>query len=457
MRKILSILLLVLYCSEIFGQSVETNIKTALNNINQGYIQYGVTELQSAAKVNSVIAQYYLAVCYEHGISLEKNQKEAFLHYRKAAERGLADAMYHIADFYKDGIVVEKNEARYDEWMKRYLNKGGKLVLPDLIVIYNEGLKHPENYALNPNSDINNDVGNAVASNNVAAINNITIVQQITSSTAEEKKSSETSNVPKEAKSDVDCNIPETTKIAEKTFALIIANEEYQDVASVPNAINDGTIFAEYCRKTLGLPETNIHLVKNATLNNIKRELNIFRQIMNTYKNEAKLIVYYAGHGIPDETTKSAYILPIDGYGSDISTCFSLGDMYNTLGEYPASQVIVILDACFSGTQRGENMLYSARGVALKAKKGIPTGNVVVLSAAQGDETAYPYSEQKHGLFTYYLLKKLKETKGECSLGELSQYVTSEVSKKSIIVNRKPQTPTVSAPSNFNWINLTLK
>ena len=125
--------------------------------------------------------------------------------------------------------------------------------------------------------------------------------------------------------------------------------------------------------------------------------------------------------------------------------------------EYPASQVIVILDACFSGTQRGENMLYSARGVALKAKKGIPTGNVVVLSAAQGDETAYPYSEQKHGLFTYYLLKKLKETKGECSLGELSQYVTSEVSKKSIIVNRKPQTPTVSAPSNFNWINLTLK
>ena len=54
MRKMLS-LLFVLYCSSVFCQSIETNIISALNNINQGYIQYGVTELQSAAKVNSVI------------------------------------------------------------------------------------------------------------------------------------------------------------------------------------------------------------------------------------------------------------------------------------------------------------------------------------------------------------------------------------------------------------------
>ena len=30
--------------------------------------------------------------------------------------------------------------------------------------------------------------------------------------------------------------------------------------------------------------------------------------------------VQYAGHGIPDEQNKSAYLLPIDGYGSDVTT-----------------------------------------------------------------------------------------------------------------------------------------
>ena len=54
-------------------------------------------------------------------------------------------------------------------------------------------------------------------------------------------------------------------------------------------------------------------------------------------------------------------------------------------------------------------MLASARGVAIKVKQTIPVGNMVVFTAAQGDETAYPYKEEEHGLFTYYLLKKLQE------------------------------------------------
>lgn len=453
MRKLL-FLLLVFYGTNVCSQNIDTNITTALNNISMGYIQHGVSQLRSAAKVNSLIAQYYLAVCYENGISVEKDSKEAFLQYRKTAERGLADAMFHVASFYKNGIVVEKNESRYDEWLRRYQNKGGKCILPDLISAYNEGLKHPENYALNPDQKSNFAVGvnTAIASSNHQIVNNITVVQQVGA-----KQSQEEVKASKGVKSDVDENFPIARKKDENAFALIIANEEYHDVAPVSNAINDGVIFAEYCKKTLGLPETNVRLVKNATLTNIKRELNLFKEITNAYKSEAKLIVYYAGHGIPDESTHEAYILPVDGYGSDLSTCFSLSELYNTLGQLPASQIIVLLDACFSGAQRGEGMLASARGVAIKAKKNVLSGNVVVLSAAKGDETAYPYTDQKHGLFTYYILKKIKETKGECTLGELSQYVTNEVSKKSIVVNSKSQTPTVSASPTFEWENLKLK
>ena len=94
---------------------------------------------------------------------------------------------------------------------------------------------------------------------------------------------------------------------------------------------------------------------------------------------------------------------------------------------------------------REEGMLASARGVAIKSKAEAPKGNMLVISAAQGNETAYPYREKRHGLFTYFLLKKLQETKGNTTFGELFDYVRTQVAQKSIVVNEKSQTPSVNA------------
>jgi len=67
-----------------------------------------------------------------------------------------------------------------------------------------------------------------------------------------------------------------------------------------------------------------------------------------------------------------------------------------------------------------------------------------VFSAAQSDETAYPYHEKGHGMFTYFLLKKLQESKGKVTLGELSDYIINNVRQKSIVENNKSQTPVVT-------------
>jgi hypothetical protein len=101
-------------------------------------------------------------------------------------------------------------------------------------------------------------------------------------------------------------------------------------------------------------------------------------------------------------------------------------------------------------------MLASARGVAIKAKAGAPKGNMIVLSAAQGDETAYKYEETGHGLFTYFLLKKLKETKGNVTMGELSSYLQDQVGRYSIVENGKIQTPSVQTSDELrnNWKSL---
>ncbi len=134
-------------------------------------------------------------------------------------------------------------------------------------------------------------------------------------------------------------------------------------------------------------------------------------------------------------------MMPVDADPLVMATAYSLKDFYKKLNELGAANVMVFMDACFSGANRGEGMLTEARGVVLVPKHAAPEGNMFVLSAADGKETALPYKEKNHGLFTYYLLKKLQESKGNASLKDLSDYVTAEVRKTSSLTLNKPQNP----------------
>lgn len=260
-------------------------------------------------------------------------------------------------------------------------------------------------------------------------------------------------------KSDVDTSIPRVERNSDKTFALIIANENYRREGNVPYAHNDGKILAEYFKSTLGIPEKNIQLYTDASLNDIKYGVNKLTQICDAFGNQASVIVYYAGHGIPDEKSGNAHLLPVDGYGSDVSTGYSLQELYENLGALPSKQTLLLLDACFSGSQRtGDMMASNARGVRIKTKPNTAKGNLIVLSATQGDETAYPYEEKQHGMFTYFLLKKLNEDKGDVSLGELADYVIANVKQTSILMNDKLQTPTINVSPTLSskWQNIKI-
>ena len=259
--------------------------------------------------------------------------------------------------------------------------------------------------------------------------------------------------------SDIDKNIPETKVNNDRTFAVIIANEDYDIVADVPMATNDGRTFSRYCAKTLGLPENNIRLYENATYGIMRHALNDIRNISSAYNGDINVIFYYAGHGFPDENSKEAYLLPVDGDGVHTDVSYSLNKLYSELNGMSAKSVIVFLDACFSGANRDGSMLVAARGIALKSKDAVPQGNMVVFSAASADETAFPYEEKGHGMFTYYLLKKIQESKGSATLGEISSYVINNVRQQSIVINRKSQTPHISSSGSFSesWEKIRLK
>ena len=482
----------VMYCN---GQGV-------VQNYNEAFKWY-----QKAADNGAADAYVGLGVMYCKGQGVAKNSNEAFKWFQKAADNGGASAFAYLGDMYYagDGVAQNYNEALkwYQKAADNGITTGIYYFLADMfytgktgITDYSQAKKYAELAIKNDTLDI---VGHRILAKlymyGYAVEKNIDKAEALIEQALAHCKKDGSSDYPcntmdvkgelfwvmgdkvkakeiyesinknapdfyakigetelskymkayKEV--DVDDDIPIVPKKNEKVFAVVIANEKYQMEKAVQYAKNDGRVFAEYCRKTLGLPEKNIHYVTDATLNNLKYELKWLQNVMKVYRGEAKVIFYYAGHGIPDEQNKNGYLLPIDGYGSDVTTGYALDDLFKTLGNMPSKSVTIFLDACFSGAKRDGDMLASTRGVAIKVKQNAPQGNMVVFSAAQGDETAYPYNEFEHGLFTYYLLKKLQETKGDVTLGELGDYIKTKVEQQSIVVNGKLQSPSImSAP-----------
>lgn len=255
----------------------------------------------------------------------------------------------------------------------------------------------------------------------------------------------------------VDLQIPVGSGVYENTFALIIGNENYTQEQNVPYAVNDARIFAQYMEKTLGIPKNRITLLENATLGAIIGAVDDLKAKARTYNGEASIIVYYAGHGMPDNASKDAFLLPVDASSGSLGAAYSLNKLYTELTTYPTVKTLVFLDACFSGDSR-DGMLASGRGLSIEPNKEVLQGKLIVFSATTGKQTAHPYVEKGHGLFTYFLLLKLQETKGNISFGDLADYLNKQVSRASLdIKNEQSPEVNVSPEIQQTWRLMKLK
>jgi hypothetical protein len=120
-------------------------------------------------------------------------------------------------------------------------------------------------------------------------------------------------------------------------------------------------------------------------------------------------------------------------------------------------RVTVFLDACFSGGARSQGLI-AVRGVKIQPKEELLKGNLVVFSSSSGEQSSLAYDEKEHGLFTYFLLQKLKESKGNITYKELSDYISQQIGIKSILINNKEQNPqtNVSPVIQGQWQNWKL-
>ena len=268
---------------------------------------------------------------------------------------------------------------------------------------------------------------------------------------------------PYELISDIDKSIPKLNITNNNKYALIIGNEGYANEKTglshnfnVPYARNDAIIFKKYATNVLGIKNENVILILDGTKKEISESISSLSDKIKLAKNKSELIFYYAGHGIADTISKAPYIMPIDIMPKDFHNAISLEFLYRNIWESRSNRSIVIFDASFNNGGR----MMGLRGPSAKkinSRSEVISGNTIVFSAAKGKYSANSYKEKRHGLFTYYFLKSLQETKGNINLLQLKDYLIKNLSNnsnKKIIIQIPETHPSIAVKRAWQEWNI---
>ncbi|MBU4037606.1 MAG: caspase family protein, partial [Proteobacteria bacterium] len=160
------------------------------------------------------------------------------------------------------------------------------------------------------------------------------------------------------------------------------------------------------------------------------------------------VFVYYSGHGAPNPRTGDAFLVPYDGDPSFINqTGYSLKRMYEALGKLPAKEIVVALDSCFSGAGGRSVLAEGARPLVMNLQSSFAiSGNIKVMAASSGNQISSTYKEKGHGLFTYFMLKGIKnedvvKPDGTIAVSDLYDYIKPQVERIARKQYNNEQTP----------------
>jgi uncharacterized caspase-like protein len=212
--------------------------------------------------------------------------------------------------------------------------------------------------------------------------------------------------------------------------------------------VSDARLVSEYLTKVMGYQEENVVLLTNEKA--LQSDLTKYfeKWLHNNVEKDGTVFIYYSGHGAPDPKTGGAYLVPYDGDPSFIAeTGYSLKRMYDALGKLPAKEVVVALDSCFSGAGGRSVLAKGARPLVMNFQSNMALSrNMTVLSASSSEQISSTYDEKGHGLFTYFMLKGIKnedvvKSDGSIKMDDLFGYIKPQVERIARKQYNNEQTP----------------
>lgn len=247
------------------------------------------------------------------------------------------------------------------------------------------------------------------------------------------------------------------------SYALTIGNRFYKNLDKpVPYAINDATLMDKVFEQVVGIAPEHRFTIENASLGDLRTMLGFdgepgrLHHVVNGAEKADTVYVFYSGHGIPAKNRNwSAYLMPSDGFTDYIEQSgYSLDMLYSQLAMLNAQNVVVFMDACFSGdTPNGMLFKNTSYGTLIDTRiPQVKDNRLTVISAAGAQDMGLWFDQPQLGLFTTYLARGLageadKNGDKQLDTKELYSYVKGRVSSVAATMART-QTPSLQASKN---------
>ncbi|RXA18457.1 hypothetical protein EQO05_10715 [Methanosarcina sp. MSH10X1] len=220
-----------------------------------------------------------------------------------------------------------------------------------------------------------------------------------------------------------------------RRIAVIIGTNEYSKVEKLEFAESDAKEMGEVLldQKICGFDEV-IELI-----NKSKEEVSHrIEKVFKNAKKEDEILIYFSGHGKPSYKFDLCLLFKDTDPESLLSTSLKFDYINECKDQSACNRVVVILDCCYSGTagMKGDFLQETL-------SKYSGSGTILLTSTGQlGSNIAKEDKELKHGVFTHYLLKGLKDwvadydSDGIITVEDLYRYTFNETKAKGL---QRPQ------------------
>ncbi|MEI6535386.1 MAG: tetratricopeptide repeat protein [Verrucomicrobiaceae bacterium] len=104
-----------------------------------GNLSLAFKEFRTAAEKGEADCQFNLALMYEKGMGVAKDEKEAVVWYRKSAEQGNSNAQFNLGVLYENGRGCDVDFAQANQWYRKASVQGDALAIGNLGMLYLRG------------------------------------------------------------------------------------------------------------------------------------------------------------------------------------------------------------------------------------------------------------------------------------------------------------------------------
>ena len=208
-----------------------------------------------------------------------------------------------------------------------------------------------------------------------------------------------------------------------KFYALLIGEQDYQDqhIPSLEGPIGDAINLSQALIGNYTFLRENVTVMKNPTRAEFFKALD---EISNKIKVEDNLLIFYAGHGLYDESHLQGYWFPSDAIRERRDTWISNSDLIDYITAIKSKHTLLISDACFSGS------IFKSRSIDL-APKDIQ--EVYKLPSRKAMTSGTMKEVPDKSVFMQYLVKRLNQN--------TDKFLSSEqlfASFKAAVINNSP-------------------